>query len=706
MRRGRVSVDTVAPPQLRDGHVLVRVAYSFVSTGTEIAGLKSSRSPSLVRQAVQSPAKVGKLAQHVQQKGIPKTFSKLRGELDPASSPGYSCSGRVLRVGPGITTVVQGQRVACGGAGLASHAEQVVVPKNLVVPVPDGVRLLDASSVALGAIALQSIRRAAPQLGETIVVLGLGLLGQLTSMMLHACGCRVIGVDLDPRRVDIARSLSPLTGLSGSGSRWTARVRQLTDGHGADAVIIAAHSSSDEVVNRAMEVTRERGRVVVMGAVGLGVRREHFYRKEIDLLISRSYGPGRYDPLYEERGIDYPFGYVRWTEQRNMSEYLRLIGAGAVDLSVLVERVVSVDDAATAYAELEAAGPRPLGVVLRYEDPAPARSEQPVPPRTTRPHTSGAPLRVAVVGAGGFAQAVHLPNLRRLRKLASLRAVVSSRGANADNVARLFDADYATTDLEHVLDDDDVDAVMICTRHDLHAQQALRAIRAGKAVFVEKPMALDRRELDALDEGIRDRPVPFLVGFNRRFSPALVRAHELMRRRRGPFLIHYRVNAGAVPPEHWVQGPEGGGRLVGEACHMLDVFQYLAQPQRALDLVTTLTPTRRDHGSDPDNAVATLRYPDGSSATLLYTSLGNTQLGKEAIEVFFDGLSIVVKDFLELRCLGWDHADWSAPHQDKGHLAMLQLFLRHCLGEVPAPIAVDDLFETTRWSFLLGESDG
>jgi len=325
---------------------------------------------------------------------------------------------------------------------------------------------------------------------------------------------------------------------------------------------------------------------------------------------------------------------------------------------------------------------------------------------SARSREAGARLQVAAVGVGGFARAVHLPNLQHLRSDARLRAVVAARGSSADDVARLFDADYATTDLDQVLEDDEIDALVISTRHDLHAPLALRAVRAGKAVFLEKPMALHQAELDELVPEIDRSGVPFLVGFNRRFAPSLTRTRALMNQRRGPFMLHYRVNGGAVPPEHWVQGPEGGGRLVGEACHMLDVFQYLSEPQQPVDLVSTITPSARDHGSDSDNVVATLRYDDGSSATLLYTALGSREQEKECIEVFFDGISITIRDFHTLRCLGRQGSDWAAPQQDKGHLAALQAFVRHCRGEIPAPIPLEDLVETTRLSFLLGEADG
>jgi predicted dehydrogenase/threonine dehydrogenase-like Zn-dependent dehydrogenase len=622
-------------------------------------------------------------------------------ELDTQGwSVGYSAAGEVIGVGDGIADLVVGDLVACAGAGQANHADYISVKRNLVCRIPSGCPVNLAASATVGAIALQGVRRAAPQLGERVAVLGLGLIGQITAQLLRAAGCDVIGLDLDSARVDRARQLGMACG-AGDADTLKGVVRDMTGGRGTDRTIITAATKSNAVVNLAMEVTRAKGTVVIVGDVGLKVEREIFYRKEIDLLMSTSYGPGRYDPSYEVDGRDYPYAYVRWTLNRNMQSYLELLARGRVDIQPLVDRVVPVDEAPAAYSALaEAAGAQPLAVLIRYADdsrdlPEPADSTRVV----IRGHRTAAagPLRYALVGAGAFGTSMLVPQMDKRQDRFFLKAVVSRNASQGGNFARQRRVEIFTSELDQVLHDPAIDLVVIATRHHEHATQVVRALEAGKHVFVEKPLALTWPELDRVAAVYRglERPPMLLVGFNRRFSPALTMIRSLIAGRRAPLVISYRLNGGYIPLDHWVQGPQGGGRNIGEACHMYDVFRFLAgAPVRSLHAAAIdpgALPYRRN-----DNFSATLGYEDGSLAHLLYTALGpGSGIGKERIEVFCDGETYVVDDFKRLIKGSTGVMLWQSHDPDKGHREELSRFGDAIAtgGELPIPFA--ELMETS-----------
>jgi predicted dehydrogenase len=436
--------------------------------------------------------------------------------------------------------------------------------------------------------------------------------------------------------------------------------------------------------------------VVVVGAVGLGLKRSPFYEKELDFLISCSYGPGRYDDHYEQEGVDYPYAYVRWTENRNMAEYLRLVGEGKVQLGAILEKEYPLDQATQAYQELQTAEVKPLAVLLRYPlDEGNRQAEKLRTKVVLKQRAAPGKIRVALVGAGGFARSVHLPNLQKLNNLYQLRAVVSTTGSNAKATATQFGADYATSSYADVLSDPDVDAVLIATRHHLHAQQTLAAIEAGKAVFLEKPLALTAAELDELVAALAQHETPLMVGFNRRFSPAAQRLHSALAGRQSPLMLLYRVNAGYLPPDHWTLGPEGGGRIIGEACHMLDLCQFLVGGAAPVEVTATAIQPHMEQISGADNMSITVRYEDGSVATVLYTALGAPTFSKEYIEVFGDQKVFVIDDFKSLRAHGVTGAEWSAAMADKGHVAELEAFARYVRGETAAPIPLAELVATT-----------
>jgi predicted dehydrogenase/threonine dehydrogenase-like Zn-dependent dehydrogenase len=698
---GSVKVDDIPAPLLDANGVLVEVGYSLISTGTELSGVEQS-GKSLVKRALEQPEKVQKVIDHLRSQGIQKTIAKVREKTGEARPTGYSCSGVVIQVGEGVTNLQPGDRVACAGSGVANHAEIVMVPRNLVVKVPDGCNLRDAASVTLGSIAMQGVRRADPRLGEIVAVIGLGLVGQITTQLLKAAGCRVIGFDLEPRRVELAEQLGMDQGFVPNDVDVENEIRHLTGDHGVDATIITAASESDAIVQQAMEITRKKGRVVVVGAVGLALNRSPFYEKEIDFLISCSYGPGRYDDRYEQKGLDYPYAYVRWTENRNMQEHLRLTAAGAVQLDAILEREYPLDQAQQAYEELQSAVEKPLGVLLAYPiDTDRAQNEKLRTKVLLNSQPVSGKINVAVIGAGNFAKGMHLPNLQKLSDLYHLRAVVDIDGPNAKATAEQFGADYATTKYEDVLADDDVDMVMITTRHNLHASLSMAAAKTGKAVFVEKPMAMNQEELDALVAVLKETQVPFMVGFNRRFAPAVQRAKEIITGHQSPLMILYRVNAGYIPLDHWTQTEEGGGRIIGEGCHMLDVFQYLVSPARVVEVTSTAIKPQVAHISPTDNVSVTVRYEDGSVATLLYTALGSRDLSKEYVEIYADGKTLVIDDYIALKVYGASVAGWNSSLQDKGHLEELRAFARYVQGKTGRPITLDAMLETTQSSFSI-----
>jgi predicted dehydrogenase/threonine dehydrogenase-like Zn-dependent dehydrogenase len=625
---------------------------------------------------------------------------------DTGWSVGYSTAGEVIAVGEGVTDLAAGDLVACAGAGQANHADYIVVRRNLVCRVPRGCPAVDAASATVGAIALQGVRRAAPQLGEIACVLGLGLIGQLTVQLLKSAGCYVVGLDLSAERVRRATALGLDAGATDA-EAIKPIVRDATGGRGADCTIMTAATKSDAVINLAMETTRAKGRAVIVGDVGLNVQRAVFYRKEIDLLMSTSYGPGRYDSRYEDEGVDYPYAYVRWTLNRNMQAYLDLIARGSVRFEPLVDRIVSIEEAPQVYQALaKADGELPLGVVIRYPSeaatsPDPSAAARIIVIRGHRAVPAG-PVKWALVGVGAFGTSMLVPQFQKHPQQFFLHAVVSRNGSRGGNFAREHRVPIFTSDLDEVLADPDIGLIVVATRHRDHASQVVRALEAGKHVFVEKPLAVDWKQLADLAaayERVDPKPI-VMVGFNRRFSPALLNVRELVAPRRAPLAINYRVNAGYLPLDHWVQGSDGGGRNVGEACHMYDTFRSLARAP-----VRGVTAQAFDPGASAaylrnDNFSATITYEDGTLASLIYTALGPKELGKERLEIFCDGEAYVIDDYKTLRRASDGAVLWESREIDKGHAAEI-VRLADALRRGMPPIAFDELVETTAVSLQI-----
>jgi len=728
MNMSGVVVARMPRPVVQPGTVLIRVEYSLVSVGTEVAPLRPSSASApdtpavergldrarvlnrYFRASLRDPRKAARrLSQMVEYRltRARRTAVATVGAAAPVpvSSDlnaqgwgiGYSAAGEVVEVGEGVSDLAVGDRVAAAGAGQANHAEYINVPRNLVCRVPPGCALKHAASATVGAIAMQGVRRAAPQLSERVCVIGLGLIGQITVQLLKAAGCRVIGLDTDPERVKRALALGLDAGASDADS-CKALVRDLTAGFGADRTLMTAATKSHAVINLAMELTRAKGVVVIVGDVGLAVDRAVFYRKEIDLLMSTSYGPGRYDAAYEAAGHDYPYAYVRWTLNRNMQAYLELIAKGQMDFEALIDSVVPIDAAPATYDQLaKADGTLPLGVLLHYPDELEAEDE---PTRVTlRGHRQVSPDRInyALVGAGAFGTGMLVPQMRKRADRYFLRGIVSRTGTQGSNFARDNQVEILTSDLDAVLRDPDFHLVVIATRHRDHADQVIRSLSAGKHVFVEKPLATSWEGLEQVVSGLTtmaDAPM-LMVGFNRRFSPAMQMLKERLAGRRSPLMIQYRLNAGYIALDHWVHDSQGGGRNVGEACHMYDVFRFLAgAPARTVE-ASAIDPGELPYARN-DNFVATITYDDGTVASLLYTALGpKTGLGKEHITVFCDGEAFIVDDFKKLTRVSDSSVLWQSGESDKGHFEELSRFGDAIATGGPSPIPFEEIVETS-----------
>lgn len=682
-RSGAMRVIDAPAPRAARGSALIRSTVSLISAGTEKQIIDLSRA-SLVGKAIARPDLVQQTLRKVRSEGVLPVARKVFAKLDTPIPLGYSLAGEVIEAGQDSNVSV-GDRVACAGAAIANHAEFNVVPKNLMVRIPDGVSDADASFVTLGAIALQGVRIAQPTLGERVVVMGLGLIGLLTCQILLANGCRVLGFDPNPARVDLARKLGVHAAVTSGLAQACAG---FTDGHGADAVLVTASTKSSEPLNQAAEISRMKGRVVVVGLVGMNIDRDPFYRRELDLRLSMSNGPGRYDPAYEREGHDYPLPYVRWSEGRNMQAFLELVADGRVTPSQLVTHRYPIERAGDAYGLMDGDEPY-LAILLDYPD----RMVEPVRSVALKPVASSSADGggISFIGFGNYARSVLLPALPK-EAAARLRTVVTSNGITAHSAAERGGFANASTDPAAVFADDGTSTLFIVTRHDSHAALTLRALDAGKHVFVEKPLALSHEELDAVLAKARSGTAILTVGFNRRFSPMVVETRGLLADRVAPLSMIYRVNAGPVPQDSWVHGSEGGGRIAGEVCHFIDTLAAIAgAPPVSLE--------RASPRGVNDSAIVLLRFADGSIGTVVYSSHGDPAVSKERIEVFGAGIVIEIDDFSSMSVSRNGRTKRVRKTQDKGQAALVSAFLASRDSGIP-PIALDELEAVSRATLL------
>lgn len=721
-KTGELTVDNVPTPFVRRGGVLIHTNSSLVSAGTERM-LVDFAEKNLIEKARSRPDLVRQAVEKAQREGVMTTIDAVRNRLDQPIGLGYCCAGTIIDVAEGVSEFQIGDRVACGGEH-ASHAEVVAVPKNLVVHVPDGVDFESAAFTTLGAIALQGIRLAEVRLGECVAVIGLGLLGQMTVQMLKAAGCIVVGMDIQPQRAELARQLGA-NAVCTSADDLSTLCGQFTAGHGADAVLITADTKSNQPVETAGLVARNKGVVVAVGAVGMTIPRKVYYEKELDFRISRSYGPGRYDPAYEEQGHDYPYGYVRWTEQRNMQAFVQLLSEGKVDVQSLITHRFQIDTARQAYDLIGGkTDERFLGVVLKYPETPDLRRKVVLRSEVGPVHDTGRQhhvvagvdrLRLGVIGAGNFANGTLLPAVKGLPGI-DLVGVASGGGVSARTTAARYGFAYCSTDIQVVLSDPAINTVAILTRHHLHARQVVAALEAGKHVFVEKPLCLNHDELrsivdtvQAVEQQRSTHPPLLMVGFNRRFAPFVVELKQHLQRVNEPLMMHYRINAGYIPPEHWVQDPaQGGGRLLGEACHFIDLLVHLSGGM----VKTVTTRALPDSGRySQDNLSIMLEFTNGSIGIVTYLANGDVGLGKESLEVFGGGLSARLDNYrtLQIRSAGAKVDRVARLRQDKGHRAEWQALAAYLAGKGAVPISFEDIVHSThvtldaQHSFDMGE---
>jgi predicted dehydrogenase/threonine dehydrogenase-like Zn-dependent dehydrogenase len=690
LSNGQITLQEVPCPLVTPGHVLVRTAVSLVSAGTERMLLEFGKA-SLLGKARQQPDRVREAWEKIRTDGLMPTLDAIRAKLDEPVALGYCNVGEVLEVGEGVPDLAPGDRVVSNG----SHAEAVLVSANLCAKIPPAVSDHDAAFTVIGAIALEGLRLAAPTLGETFAVIGLGLVGQLACQLLRAHGCRVLGIDPIASRTELARKFGVETFALSAGADPVAAARAYSGGRGVDGVIIGASTASDEPIHQAAQMCRKRGRIVLVGVSGLRLSRADFYEKELSFQVSCSYGPGRYDPDYESGRHDYPLGFVRWTARRNFEAVLEMIAAGRLETAPLITHRFGFEQANLAYDAL--AGGSSLGIVIEYPRGAAAEEENlrrntiavAAPRLAPRPAQPAA----AVIGAGHFAGRTLLPALRSAG--VHLRTVVSMGGVSAARMAKKFGAEQSSTDPHAAIADPRVNTVVVATRHDTHAALCCEALEAGKHVFVEKPLALSEVELDQIEkayaQAARQAGVRLMAGFNRRFSPLTQRMKSLLQGVAEPKCFIVTVNAGVVPPAHWTRDRRaGGGRIVGEACHFVDLARFLAGCRIAGFQAASV-------GAGGDAVSFTLRFEDGSLATVNYLDNGANSFPKERIEVFAARRTLVLDNFRRLTGYNWPGfkrmALW---RQDKGHEAAVAAFAEAIRSGLPSPIAFEELAEVSR----------
>jgi predicted dehydrogenase/threonine dehydrogenase-like Zn-dependent dehydrogenase len=686
---GRTVLADVPVPSAGGSSLVVESRATVLSAGTERMLVEFGRA-GLLDKARQQPEKVRQVLDKMRTDGVRSTVEAVRAKLDTPIPLGYCNAGIVVETGSRVERFAPGDRVVTNGP----HAEYVRVPHTLAARIPEGVSFEAAAFAPVAAIGLHGLRLAEPTLGETVVVYGLGLIGLLTVQLARAAGCRVIGIDRAADRVALAERWGARTVRAEEGMDVAAAVRGLTRGEGADAVLLTLATDSDEPVHAAAEMARKRGRLVLVGVTGLGLRRNDFYQKELSFQVSCSYGPGRYDPQHEEKGIDYPSAYVRWTEARNFSAVLDLMADGRLDPHPLVSHRFAVAQAPAAY-DVIAGGEQSLAVVLSY----PEKNGRPEAAARTITLRTGAPATgrgvVGVIGAGNFASRMLIPALAKAG--AQLHTIASAGGVSAAVVGNGHDFRQATTDAAAMLRDPAIDTIVVATRHDSHADWVVRALEAGKHVFVEKPLALTHGDLDRVRAALGASPGVLCVGFNRRYAPLVREAQRLLARRTGPLVVSMMVNAGALPREHWTKDPEsGGGRIVGEGCHFIDLARALAGSPIASLRVTT---ARAGGTATEDVSALQLGFEDGSVAAIQYLANGHRAFPKERIELIWDSTVVQIDNFRRLQGWGASVSRSVMPRgQDKGHEALAAAFLAAVKGSGRPPIPPDELLEVSEWS--------
>lgn len=692
LKSGKTEVLEVPIPQIKKGNVLVKTAASLVSAGTE-RNLVSFAEKNLVGKAQSRPDLVKQVMDKAKREGLLTAFEATINRLDQPLTLGYSTSGTVVEAAADVLDFKPGDRVVCAGGGHAVHAEYGLVPQNLLAHLPDEVDFESGAFATMGSIALNGIRLSNPQIGDKVAVIGLGLLGLITAQLVEAGGCSVYGMDISQARVEFARKLGI---TADTNSTLLENYLPFTRGKGFDKILICADTPSDETVNLAGQIARDRAHIVSLGVVGLNIQRKLYYEKELFFQVARSSGPGRYDPAYEEHGYDYPIGYVRWTEGRNLQAFVDLLAAEKIDMRSLVTHRFSIEDAPQAYELITGKLQEPyLGVLLTYPQPEGNRSQKISFHSTSSHSTAGGTISLGVIGAGNYANAVFLPAVRKTGG-ANLSGVASASGLSAQHTARKFGFAFASSSTQDILENEDINTVAILTRHQTHAAFTLEALGNGKHVYCEKPLAIHKSEVDEIAAYLQHENHPYLsVGFNRRFAPMALALKSYFRNSAEPCFINYRINAGFIPADHWLHHPDqGGGRLVGEACHFIDFVCFIT----AAAPVHVSAVCLPDQGKySRDNFHITIHFEDGSIGNVSYLSNGNKRFPKEYAEVFQGGKIGVLNDFRTLEL--WD--DQKTIHkkslfrQDKGHQAAWKAFLDAVRAGGAEPISYEQLLQSS-----------
>lgn len=706
IKQGNVVLKEVEPPVVSEQDVLIQLHYSCISPGTEGATIKATKG-SLATKFIRNVAdNTTKLIGAVSEHGLAATIDLVSRKSHQLMPLGYSCAGQVVAIGKSVKHIRVGDYVAAASSAHAYHAQNIAIPEGLVVKLENREQCKYASTVALGAIAMHGLRRASLQFGETVCVFGLGLIGQITVQLAKHAGLSVIGIDINSDRLQLAESLGCDNVYHARDDDALRQVQNLTNRYGVDATIITASSSQQVIINQALVLTRQRGAVVLVGDVPIRFDRELCYAKEIDFRLSCSYGPGRYDARYEQENIDYPFGYVRWTERRNMAYYVSLLAQNKINLAPIVSRVCSFEQASVAYKMLEERSS--LGVLLAYDHKPKESSKHTnahkqayalVPSRVKRDRSN-----VAIIGGGGFVRIKLLPMLARLPKV-SLHTIVEKQQSIALSLSEQYGMQRVHSSYLPILDDPSVDTVVIATPHADHAAIAIDCLKAGKAVFCEKPAAVTAEQVDDLSRvlSVLSRPC-YTVDFNRCYAPLIVDLKHMLSSRTTPLSISYRMNAGFIPYTHWQQDTKNRGRIIGEVCHIIDLFCSLVDAQPTSVSVVSV-PLSDEYAHGPDTISVQLSFYDGSIASLQYVALGNNAMEKERMELFFDGTSMVLDDYVCLRGYGVPvSANKKLAHQDKGHKGLMSAFIDVAIDpSIDLPIPINRILLTSKVTLIIDE---
>lgn len=694
-KSGELYIDEVPFPSIDSGQVLVANRFSLISAGTEKTTVSTAQA-SLLGKARKRPDLVKQVLKNYKKEGFKATLEKVRTKLDSLSPLGYSSAGIVLASMDKNGKYKPGDIIACAGIGYASHAEVICVPENLTAKVPDGVDFEDASFTTLGAIALQGIRQADPKIGEHVCVIGLGLLGQITCQILKANGCNVFGIDVSMKMVELSNMTRSARALQRNDPNLLVAVDNFTDGHGFDKVIITAAGHTNDPVELSGQILRKKGAVIIVGAVKMDVPRDpDFYRKELELKLSCSYGPGRYDSQYEEEGQDYPYGYVRWTEQRNMEAFLRLISEKAINLKPLITHVFNIEDAVSAYDLILGKKVEPfVAVLLKYAETEHHNSVLSV---NTKPLET---FNIGFIGAGSFAQSYLIPNVR---KFGNLDTVVTKNGLNTKNVAQKFGFNRASSNISDIIENESINTVFIATQHDTHAKFVIAGLNANKSVFVEKPLAMTREELDEIIKNYSKSVSPFLmVGFNRRFANISGIAKETFANIGEPLVMNFRVNAGYIPKDHWTQTVAGGGRIIGEICHFIDLMQYFTDSEPVKVFAECISSSNAKIKND-DNISIILKFANGSVGNLVYVANGDKALTKERFEIY-GGTKVFIIDDFSKGLLFHNNKEKLFKTTGKGHTQEIEAFFNNLRKGIGSPIPFRSICLTTLTTFKINES--